>query len=117
MFWFLAGRRQTLQADEGANGAVWLYLIFPNAKDIRLFRKILMSMGKDRLKQACTHVFRPTATWTRSRECMETVKGELYLGKILVLLPALSTSFLKKSLPPQPFFFSHQGKHAQPSKS
>lgn len=22
MFWFLAGRRQTLQADEGANGAI-----------------------------------------------------------------------------------------------
>lgn len=85
MFWFLAGRRQTLQADEGANGAgFWLHLTSPNAKDIRLFRKILTSMGKDGLKQACTHVFRSTGTWTRSRELKETVKGELYFGKILV---------------------------------
>lgn len=59
----------------------WLHLTSPNAKGIRLFRKILTSMGKDRLKQAYTRVFRPTRTWTRSREHKETVKGELYFGK------------------------------------
>lgn len=84
-----------------------------NGKDIK-FRKRLKCTGKDRLKWARARVFWCAGTWPRSRKLEETVKGELYFGKVLVC-SSCSTHFLpEEGASFSAIFPLLSGQHAQP---